>query len=65
MVRRRVLRHGAMDCVGQEGGLARVGVGDGVERVGVGDGVGIIGVRWEEGRGEMVKGEVGLSKKGG
>ena len=63
-----------MDCVGQEGGLARVGVGDGVARVGVGDrvarvgvgdGVGIIGVGWEERRGEMVKGEVGLSKKGG
>ena len=46
MVRRRVLRREAMDCVGQEGGLARVGVGDGV---------GIIGVGWEEGMGEMVK----------
>ena len=42
-----------------------MGGGDGVGRIGVGDGVGIIGVGGEEGRGEMVKGEVGLSKKGG
>ena len=61
VVRRRVLRRGAMDCVGQEGGLASVGVGDGVGRIGVGDWVGIIGVGWKEGR--VV--EVRLSKKGG
>ena len=71
VVRRRVLRRGAMDCVGQkggladyvgqEGGLARLGVADGVGRIGVGDGVGIIGVGWEEGR----VAEVGLSKKSG
>ena len=61
VVQRWVLRRGAMDCVGQEGGLARVGVADGVGRIGVGDGVGIIGLGWEEGR--VV--EVGLSKKSG
>ena len=61
VVRRRVLRHGAKDCVGQEGGLARVGVADGVGRIGVGEWVGIIDEGWEEGR--VV--EVGLSKKSG
>ena len=53
MVRRRVLHRGAMDCVGQYGGLARAGDGVGIR--GVGDGNVIIGVGWEEGRGKMVR----------